>query len=138
MLILYMGVPLPDSIMLVLGFPLGFCAYMMFSPMGPYLTELFPAAIRGTAQGFCYNFGRGVGALFPGVIGLLGSLFPLGKAIVLFGVGAYAIMLVSVALLPETAGRRLDDSAQPASGGESDARRQTGARPVPATDQHVK
>ena len=139
MLVLYMGVPLPDSIMLVLGFPLGFCAYMMFSPMGPYLTELFPASIRGTAQGFCYNFGRGAGALFPGVIGLLGSLFPLGKAIVLFGVGAYAIMLVSVALLPETAGKRLEDSGRPApDGGESDARRPSGAHPIAATDPRVK
>ncbi len=70
------------------------------------MTELFPASIRGTAQGFCYNFGRGISALFPGVIRLLGAMLPLGGTIVAFGVGAYAIMLVAVALLPETARSR--------------------------------
>ncbi|WP_233836532.1 MFS transporter [Paraburkholderia sp. ZP32-5] len=126
MLVLYMGISLPDNLMLVLGFPLGFCAYMMFSPMGPYMTELFPSAIRGTAQGFCYNFGRGIGALFPGVIGLLGSMLPLGGTIVAFGVSAYAIMLIAIALLPETAGRALDAGAPsvPASESEESYRRE--------------
>jgi MFS family permease len=123
MLVLYMGISLPDHVMLVLGFPLGFCAYMMFSPMGPYMTELFPSAIRGTAQGFCYNFGRGIGALFPGVIGLLGSMLPLGGTIVAFGVSAYAIMLVAVALLPETAGRALDTDTPSDPASESDSYR---------------
>jgi MFS family permease len=108
MLALYMGVPLPDHAMLVLGFPLGVCAFMMFSPMGPYMTELFPTEIRGTGQGFCYNFGRGVGALFPGFIGVLSSVLPLAGTIAVFGITAYGIMLIALLLLPETAGRALN------------------------------
>jgi hypothetical protein len=31
--------------------------------MGPFLTELFPTRMRGSGQGFSYNFGRGIAAL---------------------------------------------------------------------------
>ncbi|MGE8475814.1 MAG: MFS transporter, partial [Paraburkholderia hospita] len=65
----YMLMPISNGAMLVLGFPLGLCAFMMFSPMGPYMTELFPTRMRAAGQGFCYNFGRGIGALFPALVG---------------------------------------------------------------------
>ena len=109
MLGIYMLVPIRDSAMLVLGFPLGFCAFMMFAPMGPYMTELYPTRIRGTGQGFCYNFGRGIGALFPGLIGFLSKSMGLGEAIAVFGISAYALMALAVAFLPETAGAALVD-----------------------------
>jgi len=35
------------------------------------MTELFPTSVRGVAQGFCYNVGRGIGALFPALVGIL-------------------------------------------------------------------
>ena len=44
---------------------------MMFSPMGSFMTELYPTAVRGVGQGFCYNAGRGIGALFPAAVGFL-------------------------------------------------------------------
>ncbi len=109
MLGIYMLVPINDAAMLILGFPLGFCAFMMFSPMGPYMTELYPTRMRGTGQGFCYNFGRGIGALFPGLVGWLSASMGLGEAIAVFGISAYALMVVSIAFLPETAGRSLTD-----------------------------
>ena len=96
-----------NSAMLVLGFPLGFCASGYLSGVGPFLTELFPTAVRGSGQGFCYNFGRGIGALFPALVGTLGASLPLGTAIAVFAVGAYALMFVAALLLPETAGREL-------------------------------
>lgn len=40
------------------GFPLGFFLSGIFSGMGAYLAELFPNELRGSGQGFCYNFGR--------------------------------------------------------------------------------
>jgi len=46
------------------GFPLGFFVSGTFSPIGSFFTELFPSRLRGSGQGFSYNFGRGVGALF--------------------------------------------------------------------------
>jgi MFS family permease len=105
----YMLVPISNQAMLVLGFPLGLCAFMMFSPMGPYMTELFPTRIRGAGQGFCYNFGRGIGALFPAMVGKLTVVMGLGNAIATFGIAAYALMLLAVLLLPETLGRPLPE-----------------------------
>ncbi|EIF34497.1 arabinose efflux permease family protein [Burkholderia sp. Ch1-1] len=106
---IYMLVPISNQAMLILGFPLGLCAFMMFSPMGPYMTELFPTRIRGAGQGFCYNFGRGVGALFPAMVGKLTAVMGLGNAIATFGIAAYALMLLAVLLLPETLGRPLPE-----------------------------
>jgi MFS family permease len=111
MLAIYMLAPIDNHTMLLLGFPLGLCAFMMFSPMGPYMTELFPTHIRGAGQGFCYNFGRGIGALFPGLVGALSLVLGLGNAIAVFGVAAYAVMLIVLLFLPETLGRPLLEDA---------------------------
>src|SRR6201996_8817255 len=70
-LIVYLAAPISDGFMLVLGAPLGFILYMMFSAMGPFMTELYPTDVRGAGQGFCYNSGRAIGALFPALVGFL-------------------------------------------------------------------
>lgn len=103
----YTHAAIDNRLMLLLGFPLGFCASGYYSGVGPFLTELFPTAVRGSGQGFCYNFGRGVGALFPALVGHLAGL-PLGQAIALFAVMAYALMFAAALLLPETVGRELN------------------------------
>jgi MFS family permease len=103
----YMVLPLTDAAMLALGFPLGFFASGIFSGMGPFLTELYPSRCRGSGQGFCYNFGRGIGALFPALVGYLSASLGLGAAIGLFAVCAYGLVLVGVAMLPETRGKQL-------------------------------
>lgn len=121
MLGIYMLIPISDSAMLVLGLPLGFCAFMMFAPMGPYMTELYPTRMRGTGQGFCYNFGRGIGALFPGLVGFLSKSLGLGEAIALFGISAYGLMIIAIAFLPETAGRALVDDGPVTDGDSPDA-----------------
>jgi MFS family permease len=105
--LLYTQVQFGDRVMLVLGFPLGFFASGIFSGMGAFLTELFPTRIRGSGQGFTYNFGRGIGALFPAVVGYLSASMKLGPAIGAFAAGAYALLLVAAVLLPETRGREL-------------------------------
>jgi sugar phosphate permease len=93
--------------MLVLGFPLGFFASGSFSPMGAFFTELFPSRLRGSGQGFSYNYGRAVGALFPTSVGYLSARISLGHAISAFAVTAYLIMILAVLLLPETRGKEL-------------------------------
>ena len=105
--LLYTRLPISDAAMLVLGFRLGFFASGVFSGLGAFFTELFPTRMWGSGRGFCYNFGRGVGALFPALVGTLGVRLPLGEAIRLFAAGAYALMFVAAALLPETRGRKL-------------------------------
>jgi MFS family permease len=113
MLGIYMLAPISNQTMLVLGFPLGLCAFMMFSPMGPYMTELFPTRIRAAGQGFCYNFGRGIGALFPALVGKLTAVVGLGEAIAIFGLAAYGLMMVAILFLPETLGRPLPEDVEP-------------------------
>jgi MFS family permease len=105
--IAYTQTDISDRTMLVLGFPLGFFASGIFSGMGPVLTELFPTSVRGTGQGFCYNFGRGIGAFFPTFVGMLSASVPLGTAIGIFAAISYAIVILAALALPETRGREL-------------------------------
>jgi MFS family permease len=103
----YTYLPISNSVMLALGFPLGFFASGVFSPIGAFFTELFPSRVRGSGQGFSYNVGRGIGALFPTLVGILSARMELGHAISMFAVAAYLTMVVATLLLPETRGREL-------------------------------
>lgn len=95
-----------NSWLIILGLPLGFFASGIFSGFGSYLAELYPSRARGAGQGFVYNFGRGVGAFFPTIIGFLSVLIGLGGAIG-FGAFAYALCVISLFFLPETKGKHL-------------------------------
>lgn len=66
-----------------------------------------PLRCRGTGQGFCFNAGRGIGALFPALVGFLAARLGLGVAIAAFSLAAYGIMILALLLLPETRGRQL-------------------------------
>jgi MFS family permease len=109
----YVTLPISDGLMLLLAAPLGFIIYMMFSAMGPFLTELYPTEVRGSGQGFCYNVGRACGALFPALVGFLSQRLPLGTAIAIFAFAAYGLMVVALLLLPETRGRSVHAIAVP-------------------------
>ena len=103
----YTHLDVTDGEMLVLGFPLGFFASGIFSGMGPLLTELYPTELRGTGQGFCYNFGRGIAAFFPTLVGALSARLGLGAAIGALAACAYGLVILAALLLPETRGRPL-------------------------------
>jgi MFS family permease len=105
--IAYTQIPVDDALMLVLGFPLGFFSQGVFSGMGPFLTELFPTRVRGSGQGFTYNFGRGIAAMNPLLVGILSAVLPLGQSIGVFAVIAYGLLAAAALLLPETKGRVL-------------------------------
>jgi MFS family permease len=105
--IIYTLLPVDDTMMLLLGFPLGFFASGIFSGIGPFLTETFPTRVRGSGQGFAYNFGRGIAALNPTFVGLLSAKLPLGQSIGVFALSAYGLLIVAAILLPETNGREL-------------------------------
>jgi MFS family permease len=105
--LLYTQLPLTNEILWVLGFPLGFFASGYFSGMGAFLTELYPTRLRGSGQGFCYNFGRGIGALFPFLVGALSASTTLANAIAIFAVAAYGVFFLAAFALPETRGRVL-------------------------------
>jgi MFS family permease len=114
--IVYLFAPIGNGMILPVGFLLGYVSLIMFSPMGSFMTELYPTAVRGVGQGFCYNAGRGIGALFPAAVGFLAERFGLGLAIAVFSLSAYGLMIVALLLLPETRGRSLASLEQPATG----------------------
>lgn len=109
--LLYTQLPLNNDILWILGFPLGFFASGYFSGMGAFLTELYPTRLRGSGQGFCYNFGRGIGALFPYLVGALSTTTSLANAIAIFSVVAYGVFFLAAFALPETRGRVLHSDA---------------------------
>ncbi|MCF2521332.1 MFS transporter [Bradyrhizobium sp. G127] len=111
LILIYTQVTLTNDVLWLLGFPLGFFASGYFSGMGAFLTELYPTRLRGSGQGFCYNFGRGIGALFPFLVGWLSTSTSLGNAICIFAVAAYGLFFLAAYALPETRGRILHADA---------------------------
>src|SRR3954454_17991795 len=109
--IAYLLLPIGGTAMLLLGFPLGFCAAGIPASMGALFNELYPAGVRGTGVGFCYNFGRILAAGLPVLIGAMSSRMSLGTAIGIDAAVAYSLVLVALLLLPETRGKRLDVAA---------------------------
>ena len=105
--VFYTLLPISDDVMLFLGFPLGFFLHGNFSGFGPLLTELFPSRVRGSGQGFAYNFGRGIGAFSPPLVGSLSERIPLSDAIGIVTGTVLVLAVAAIALLPETRGKPL-------------------------------
>ena len=100
--LIYLMLPLSNRAMLFLGFPLGFFAAGIPASLGTLFNELYPAGIRGTGVGFCYNFGRIASAAFPWLVGHMSKSMPLGTAIGIDAASAYALVVIAVLFLPET------------------------------------
>jgi MFS family permease len=109
--LIYIFAPLSNTEMLVLGFPLGFFSAGIPASMAALFSELYPAGVRGTGVGFCYNFGRVVSAAFPFLVGFLSEHIGLGPAIGIDAAFAYALVLVAVLMLPETRGKVFEQPA---------------------------
>ncbi|MFT7838218.1 MFS transporter [Saccharothrix sp. BKS2] len=95
-----------NGLLLLVTFPLGFATSAIFSGFGSFLAELYPTDLRGTGQGFTYNFGRAGGALFPTAVGFLAAGMGVGGAMI-FGAIAYGIAVLALLGLPETKGVEL-------------------------------
>jgi MFS family permease len=105
LILAYTWMPISDGEMLLLGFPLGFFLSGIFSGMGAYLAELYPNAVRGSGQGFCYSIGRAVSAFCPALIGAWSAHSSLGVGIGAMSAAAYGLVVASAWVLPETRGR---------------------------------
>ena len=103
----FVMLPITNETQLLVAAPLGFILYMMFAPMGTFMTELYPTEVRGAGQGVCYNVGRAFGALFPFAVGFLSDKLDLGTAIAVFAFIAYGIQVLALLMLPETKGRNV-------------------------------
>ena len=104
----YTLLPLSNTAVLLLGFPLGFFQSGIIAGMGATFAELFPTRVRASGQGFSYNVGRGIGSFVPALVGVLAADMGLGTAMGLCAASAYMLVLVATALLPETRGRELE------------------------------
>jgi sugar phosphate permease len=94
------------AILMMMGPLVGFFGHGYFSVFGPLLAELFPSSVRGLAQGFCYNAGRGVSVLAPATIGFIADRKGIGLAIACTSV-LYIFGAAVICLLPETKGKSL-------------------------------
>lgn len=88
-------------LLFVLGPLLGFAGHGYFSLFGAQLAELFPTAVRATAQGLCYNAGRAVSAIAPFTVGAVADVHGIGSALALTS-GFFLLGCLLVTLLPET------------------------------------
>ena len=107
MVLVYTRAPVTNNVLWVLGFPLGFVASGYFAGMGAFFAELFPTRVRASGMGFAYNFGRGIGATFPALVGYISTTMSLSRAIAIFAGVAYTLMWIAAFLLPETRGQQL-------------------------------
>jgi MFS family permease len=105
LLFLYVSVSAP-VVLLALGPFVAFFATGYFSGFGAVTAEIFPTAIRGTAQGFTYNVGRIVSAAAPFTVGTLAQTQGFGTALSISSL-AFLAAAATWIWIPETRGRAL-------------------------------
>jgi len=94
------------TVLLVMGPITAFFATGFFSGFGAVTAELYPTAVRATAQGFTYNVGRIASAAAPWLVGGITETHGFPAALSLAAAG-YALAAVFWIFIPETAGREL-------------------------------
>lgn len=108
------GAPLAPAARLALLFTVGAGVYGVFGAFTFYLPELFPARLRATGAGFCYNTGRVLAAGGPLVVGALsaqagGSSAAIVRVLFWLALVPLAAALIARFAIVETRGRPLPD-----------------------------
>jgi MFS family permease len=93
-------------LLLVLGPCVAFAATGYFSGFGAVTAEIYPTAIRATAQGFTYNIGRVASAAAPYLVGTLADTHGFGAALLVCSAAFIAAAVLWI-WIPETRGRVL-------------------------------
>jgi len=94
---------------LVVSPVMGFFAAGVFAGFAIYFPELFPTAVRATAQGFCYNFARIISAFAPVAVGAIVSAYgSFAPAIAIVGL-VYLLGLIVLIYARETKGQALPE-----------------------------
>jgi MFS family permease len=97
------------AILMWLGPVLGYFGHGYFSLFGSFIAELFPTAVRATAQGTSYNIGRMAGALAPYTIGAVATLPGIGIGVALATTSAFFLLgAVLIFTLPDRSGEPLE------------------------------
>jgi MFS family permease len=92
--------------LLALGPITSFFATGHFSGFGAVTAELYPTAVRATAQGFTYNIGRVASAAAPAIAGTVAMQHGYPAALSL-AAGAFLLATLFWVFIPETKGRQL-------------------------------
>jgi MFS family permease len=92
--------------LLALGPFVAFFATGYFSGFGAVTAEIYPTAIRATAQGFTYNLGRIASAAAPFTVGTLAQSRGFDVALSTTSI-AFALAAIMWIWIPETKGREL-------------------------------
>jgi len=88
---------------------MGFFAAGVFAGFAIYFPELFPTALRATAQGFCYNFARVISAVAPLAVGAIVSAYgSFAPAIAIVSL-VYTLGLIVLIFARETRGQALPE-----------------------------
>jgi MFS family permease len=105
LLFVYVTVREP-AVLLALGPLVAFFATGYFSGFGAVTAEIYPTAIRASAQGFTYNIGRVVSAAAPWAVGSLAQSRGFGTALTISSV-AFVLAAATWIWIPETKGQEL-------------------------------
>ena len=105
LLAVYVSVRQP-VLLLALGPLVAFAATGYFSGFGAVTAEIYPTAVRATAQGFTYNIGRLASAAAPYLVGTLADTRGFGTALLVCS-AAFVAAALSWIWIPETRGRAL-------------------------------
>ncbi len=106
LILIYVSVRAP-VVLLLLGPFVAFFATGYFTGFGAVTAELYPTAIRATAQGFTYNIGRVASAVAPFAVGSLAQTRGFSAALSMCAV-AFVLAAVFWIWIPETRGRQLN------------------------------
>jgi AAHS family cis,cis-muconate transporter-like MFS transporter len=107
-LFIFYGTPATIAyLLLVFGFLYG----APYAVNGTYMSESFPAAVRGTAVGAAYNLGRVGATLSPLLIGYVATEYSIGFGLALLGVSYLACALIPGLFIAE---RQFDPNAMKA------------------------
>ena len=87
---------------------LGFATLSCFAGYSIYFPEIFPARLRGTGVGFCYNTVRYLAAPFPFLLGWLSTLMPFRTVAVVMS-SIYLVGIIALIWAPETKGQPLPE-----------------------------
>ena len=103
------GTSLAATARLAMLFAVGAGVYGIFGAFTFYLPELFPARLRATGAGFCYNIGRLLAAFGPFVVGYLsaaagGSSAAIMHILLWFALVPFIAALLARLLIVETRG----------------------------------
>lgn len=92
--------------LLIGGAIMGMFVNGMLGGYGALMAELYPTAVRATAQNVLFNIGRGVGGFGPVWIAILATKYGFSTAIALLA-GIYVFAMLAMFLIPEKRGQEL-------------------------------